>query len=170
MSDDCALSLALLNPQQAHAAINGQGWPWAKSMLLAGHQLVAEFKVMEADRSVQQNKFYWGVVLKEISEQAGIGGQKYAADAWHELFKRQFLARKVKKVAVAGRRRKVVSVSLGSTTDLSVRAMSRYLEEVQAFAASDLGVQFSEMHRYEPPARRRKETIDADTGEIMEAA
>lgn len=152
-------SLILTNPQQAHQMLTAQVWPWVKSMTMAGHKLQLEVKVAEDDRSVQQNRFYWGVVLKSISEQARIGGQKYSADAWHELMKREFLPRRVKKTTVAGRRKKVVSVSIGSTAGLKVKAMAGYLEKVQAFAVSDLGVQFPEQGVY----------VDPETGEIVGA-
>lgn len=98
----------------------------------------------EDDRSLRQNNFYWGIVLKQISEQAAIEGQRWAAEAWHELMKRQFLGYEIKKVTVAGRRRKLVTRQLRSTTKLKVRSMSKYLEQVMAFAATDLGVQFTE--------------------------
>lgn len=109
-------SVVLFNPQQAHQAISAQLWPWVKSMTMAGHKLVAEVKVQEDDRTLQQNAFYWGACLRDISEQASIGGQRYTADAWHELFKRQFLGYRVKKVAVAGAKRKRITRQLRSTT------------------------------------------------------
>lgn len=136
-------SVVLFNPQQAHQALSAQLWPWVKSMTMAGHKLVAEVKVQEDDRTLQQNAFYWGACLRDISEQAAVAGQRYTADAWHELFKRQFLGYQVKKVAVAGAKRKRVTRKLRSTTDLSVRAMTKYLEQVQAFAVTDLGVRFT---------------------------
>lgn len=97
----------------------------------------------EDGRSLRQNRFYWGVVLAEISEQARVNGQRYAAEAWHELFKRQFLGYRFKKVLIAGRKRKSVLKELRSTADLKVSPMSAYLEKVMAFAATDLGVRFS---------------------------
>lgn len=96
------------------------------------------------DRSIQQNRFYWGVVLAQISDQARVNGQKYANEAWHELFKRQFLGYRFLKVMVAGRKRKTVIKELRSTTKLKVKPMADYLTKVMAFAATDLGVVFTE--------------------------
>jgi len=45
---------------------------------------------------------------------------------------------------VVGRKRKVVRKELRSTTRLSVKRMSEYLDKVMAFAVTDLGVVFSE--------------------------
>lgn len=94
------------------------------------------------DRSQKQNRFYWGYVLRAIAEQASVQGQRYASDAWHELFKRQFLGYEVIKAPVAGRRRPTVYRRLRSTTGLTVPQMSKYLEQVLAFASTDLTVAF----------------------------
>lgn len=115
-----------------------------KRLAAAGKKAHLVAKEAEDDRSVQQNRFYWGVVLTQIAEQARVNGQRYAGEAWHELFKRQFLGYRFKKVMVAGRRRKTVSRVLRSTTDLTVRQMSKYLEQVIAFAVTDLNVRFTE--------------------------
>jgi len=97
----------------------------------------------EDDRTLAANRYYWGVILREISEQASIDGKKYAADAWHELFKRQFLGYEIKRVRVAGRKHPVVTRRLRSTTKTSIKKFNVYLERIQAFAVSDLGVVFS---------------------------
>ena len=55
----------------------------------------------------------------------------------------------VVKVKVAGRKRPTVIRRLRSTTGLSVRAMSNYLDELQAHASSELGVRFSVRDWYE---------------------
>lgn len=117
--------------------------PFCHEQWKVGRRLVVTIRELEDERSIQQLRFYWGPMLNDISEQASIGGQKYAKDAWHELGKRQFLPRRVTKAKVAGKARPVVSVSLGSTKGLSVRKMSKYIEQFQAFAVTDLGVVFS---------------------------
>lgn len=114
------------------------------------------------DRTLRQNRFYWGVVLQQISEQARVASQRYTAEAWHELGKRQFLGYEVIKAPVAGRKRVQVYRRLRSTTDLTVKQMSEYLDQFIAFATADLGVAFDfdpserEAVRYRAPARRRK--------------
>ena len=139
-----ALQTVFIDEVQTMAAIRGQIAPYCKQKWAEGHARLSVLIQPEEDqRSIQQNRFYWGPCLKNISEQAAVGGQKYSKDAWHELFKRQFLPRKVSKSKVAGRKKTVVSVSIGSTRDLSVQKMSKYLEKLQAFAATDLGVAFS---------------------------
>lgn len=147
-----ALHTVFVNPDQARAAIAGQIGPFCRAAWDRGIQRLAVTIEPEEDaRTAQQNRFYWGVLLKEISEQAAPGGQKWSAEAWHELGKRQFLPRITKRVKVAGRPRPVVTTVIGSTKGLSVKRMGKYMEQFMAFAATELGVQFSatdwEAHR-----------------------
>lgn len=130
------------NPAEAHhAAVDA--YIVAKTFLAEDRAVWIKCTEHQDDRSVEQNSYYWGPCLTEISEQARVLGQRYTTEAWHELFKRQFLGFELVKVAVAGRKRLTVIRRLRSTTKLKVRAMSEYLEKVQAFAADDLGVRFS---------------------------
>jgi hypothetical protein len=115
----------------------------AQNILAEGKPVQITCGEMERDRSILQNRYYWAACIREISEQARINGQRYTVDAWHELFKRQFLGFEVVKVEVAGRKRAVTIRRLRSTTALKVREMSQYLDEVQSFAAAELGVRFS---------------------------
>lgn len=139
-----SLSVLWVNPQQAGANLNAQVVPWCKARMAEGKRIVATFQIEEDAKTVQQGKFLWGVVLKEISEQAQIGGQKYSAEAWHELMKRQFLPRRKKKVRIAGKKRPVVTTTIGTTVGIGIRRMSAFIEQVIAFAQTDLGVVLSE--------------------------
>lgn len=136
------LDMLVSTKEGAHAAAM-RAYQFAQQIIANGK--AARVTTLEADddRTLQQNRFYWGAVLKEISEQARIEGQRYTVDAWHELFKRQFLGYEIKRVRVAGRKHPVVIRRLKSTAKQKVKPMSIYLDKVQAFAATDLGVQFS---------------------------
>lgn len=115
------------------------------------------------DRSVKQNRFYWGVVLKQISAQATLNGARYSAEGWHEAFKRQVLGFEVVKAPVAGRKRPAIYRRLRSTTDLTVKQMSEYLDEIITTASTDLGVEFEfdqqerESVRYKRKPRKAKD-------------
>jgi hypothetical protein len=117
----------------------------ARALIADGKEVRIRAEEAEDERSLRQNRFYWGCVLKEISEQARIDGQQWVADAWHQYGKRTFLGYEFKRTVIAGRKRKAVSKQLRSTTKLSVKRMSEYLEKLMAFAVTDLGVRFSEM-------------------------
>jgi hypothetical protein len=129
-------------PEAAHAAILAANVQ-AKTLVRMDKRVRITVEVAEEDRSEQQNRFYWGPCLTEISEQAVVCGQRWTVDAWHELFKRQFIGYEVKKIKVAGRKKVTIIRRLKSSTDLTVRQFSDYLDKLQAFAAADLGVRFS---------------------------
>lgn len=128
--------------EAAHAAAQ-LAYAQARTIIDNGRPACIEVHEHDDDRSLQQNRFYWGACLRDISEQAKIEGQRYTVDAWHELFRRQFLGYEIEKVRVAGRKRPVVNRRLRSTAKLKVKAFSAYLDELQAFAATELGVQFT---------------------------
>ena len=137
-----AVTRIVASREQAHEAATAL-YAQAKAILEIGRKARLSCELQDDDRSLQQNRYYWGVVLAEIAEQACINGQRWSAEAWHELGKRMFLGYEIKKITVAGRRRKQVIRRLRSTARLKVKPMSVYLEKVQAFACTDLGVRFS---------------------------
>jgi hypothetical protein len=126
------------------------------------------FEEVIPDRTVLQNAFYWAAVLKQISEQAP---GNWTPDAWHEAFKRTELGYEVMRVKVAGRKKPTVYRRLKSTTDLTVKQFSDYLDRVIASATTALGVTFEfraderEAVRYRRPARK----VKAQQGEVVEA-
>lgn len=144
----------LIEPQQAHAALSGQVWPWAKSMLLAGHRLDVEVRMHEDAKTDGQRKYYHGVVLTEIAKQARVNGQQFPLAVWKEHFRSEFLGFKTVTYTnpMTGKkhRRRVRK----STEDLGVKAYATLIERVTAFACADLGVEF--------PAR-----VDPETGEVL---
>ena len=121
-----------------------QAYERAKMLISDGKEVRIRTEEAEDERSLKQNAFMWAVVLREMSEQARINGERFTAEAYHELMKRMFLGYEFKRITIAGRKRKAVSKQLRSTTRLSVKRMSDYLDKVMAFAATDLGVVFSE--------------------------
>lgn len=131
------------SPQQAHQALKTAWEEVAKPLTLQNVPVLIKVKEYELDRSLSANRYYWGVVLKEISEQASIDGQRWSVDAWHELFKRQFLGYEIIKYKVAGSKRTYTKRQLRSTSELKVKEFSEYLEKVQAFAVTDLKVMFT---------------------------
>ena len=91
-------------------------------------------KHREKRRSVQ-NRLYWAV-MREISDQAMLGGKRFSDECWHEHFKRLFIGI----VELPG------GATMGeSTTKLSVSEFADYVSKAQAFAVGELGVIFSEV-------------------------
>lgn len=124
------------------------------------------FVEVQETRRARQNRFYWGPVLRQIAEQAAGG---WTPDAWHEAFKRTILGYEVLQVKVAGRKRTTTIRRLRSTTSLSVKQMSEYLDQVIATAATDLGVVFDldpverEAVRYRPKKRKAAAPVREET-------
>lgn len=88
-------------------------------------------------RNAEQNKRYWGFVLKTIADQAFVKGQLYAADVWHEYFARKFgiCDEMVLPDGDIITRRK-------STTEMTVGEFTEYMTRVEAHATQELGVRF----------------------------
>ena len=152
---DLMLQVQWINPQQAHASLNQTVVPWAKSMMLAGHRLVAEFRLAEDVKTDGQRRFYHGIVLTEVAKQATANGQKFPLAVWKEFFRDKFLGFKTVSYVNPMTGKKLRRRMRKSTEDLGVKAYATLIEQVTAFACTDLGVEF--------PAR-----IDPETGEIFQ--
>lgn len=140
-----ALHGVFINPEQAKAAVVGQIAPYCRAQWEKGVARLA-FTVMPEDdaKSIQQRKFYHGVVLKEISQQAVVNGQKFALPVWKEHFRETFLGYRwevVREPFTGKKKRRKVR---NSSEDLGVKAYSKLIEQVIAFAVTELGVMFSE--------------------------
>lgn len=142
-SGEVGVSLVVRDRAEAHRAAM-TAYDLCKTLTADGKQALITAAECADARSIQQNAFYWGIVLRDISQQATVEGRRYIADAWHEHFKRTFLGYQFKRVVIAGRKRKAVVKELRSTTRLSVKKMSEFLEQVIAFGVTDLGVRFTE--------------------------
>lgn len=129
------LELELHDRQQAWALIKSQLFPFLATVLQGGGRWV--LTVARRKRTNRQNRRYFGKgVLAQIAEQAEVNGQKFSAEAWHELFKRKF----------AG----VIELPDGSivgasTTKMTTAEFSEFCHQVEAWAATELGVTFYDL-------------------------
>lgn len=166
------MRIELHDAEQAHQTLSRYAWPWAKEQMRQGRELVAEFRLLEDDITDKQRAYLHAVVLTEIAQFARPGGVQHDMKTWKEYFRSEWLGFKTVSGTnpITGKKtRKRVRIS---TEDLGVRRLAEYIDRIIAFAATDLGVQVSEPLPPElRPGRRRKvETIDMTTGEILEAA
>jgi hypothetical protein len=90
-----------------------------------------------AKRNELQNRRYWGYLLKHISEQSFVNGQQFDKDVWHEYFARKFGV--LEEVTLPDRE---IITRRKSTTQMSVSEFGEYMENVQSYAAMNLGVTF----------------------------
>lgn len=58
----------------------------AQACLERGHPLRIIVTAEERRRTSEANKFYWGVVLRDISEQAWVQGRQFDTSTWHAYF------------------------------------------------------------------------------------
>lgn len=103
-----------------------------RAMSASGKPLAVTVQQHKARRNNDQNRLY-RKRLNHIAAAAWIGGKQYSAEVWHEQFKRQFI----------GMEELPDGSKTGiSTTTLSVAEFADYITQVEAYAATDLAVQF----------------------------
>lgn len=103
-------------------------WP-----LTDGEVLVTVMRA-HATRSINQNRWYWGCVVKAVADHTG-----YTPKEVHEIYKALFLPRVV---AIEGARGNVVAEFEvgGSTRQLNKLEFGEYCEQIREWAASELDV------------------------------
>lgn len=107
----------------------------ATACIKQGKPLHVFITTQEKKRSSKQNSRYWGYVLKTIAEQSWVNGKQYRADTWHEYLGDMYLP-KIEKELPDGS----IKTHRVSTTDLSVSEFTEYMQNIEAYAASELGV------------------------------
>lgn len=139
-----ALQTVFINEQQAMAAIRGQIAPYCKQKWAEGAgRLSVVIQPEEDAKSVQQRRYYHGVVLKEIAEQVVVNGERFDLKVWKEHFREKYVGYRwvvLKDPMTGKKKRRKVRVS---TEDFGIKAYSRLIEQVTAEAVTDLGVMFS---------------------------
>lgn len=129
------LTIELHNRSQAWAAIKAQLFPFLAQVLQGGHRWV--LTISRRKRTKPQNRRYWGQgVLAQIAAQAAVNGRLFPAEVWHEQFKRQFIG--------------VIELPSGevigkSSTELDTAQFSEFCGQVEAYAATELGVTFYDL-------------------------
>ena len=101
-------------------------------------------------RGLDANAAMWAGPLRDLAEQAWVDGRQFTPEVWHEFLKREYLPEdddpELDLLARDGYRKWAIDPSgarvlIGSTTQLLVRGMTRYMTQLEAFGAG-LGVQF----------------------------
>lgn len=130
------------NPKTAHEAVN-EAWRVTRALTEDGKTVHIKAGEAEDQRSLEANRYYWGPLLGAISEQVRTP-DRWAPEAWHHLMRRKFLGYSITKEQVAGKKKPVVIRRLRSTRDLTEKQFARYIEEITAYAITELGVQLEE--------------------------
>lgn len=109
----------------------------AKAYIERGTPIRLIVTTEERRRTVEQNAFYFGVVLREIAEKAWVNGQQFSAAAWHEHYAEMYCPR-VEVVLPTGE----IFNRRMSTSEMKTKQFSDYVTRVQANAASEHAVEF----------------------------
>lgn len=96
------------------------------------HPLQIDFKPETKKRSLEANRYYWNI-MHQIETEAWVEGRQYGSETWHELAKRKFIGC----IDMPGG-----GLMAMSTTNLSTAEFAAYVEKVESWAASELGVSF----------------------------
>ena len=162
----------LHTPDQARAVLKSHTLPWVGQQLEQGRALVAEFRLLEDDITDKQRKYLHGVVLTEIAQYARPGDQQFPMPVWKEHFRAEFLGFKVVTSINPLTGRKHRRRQRVSTEDLGIRAMAEYIDQIIAYAATELGVEVSEPLPPELRGKRKRDRapVDQETGEVMVTA
>ena len=98
-------------------------------------------------RKPDQNSLMWAGPLKDIAHQVYLDGRTYSPELWHEYFKKEYLPEEFDpELCKEGYQKWDYDpsgdrVCIGSTTELTVKGFSQYLEQIYAFGAEQ-GVHF----------------------------
>lgn len=159
---DIALQVHWRDQEQARTCFLQRVAPWCMQQWRAGHQLEVEIRLHEDAKTDRQRKYYHGVVLKTIAQQARPNGAQYPLATWKEHFRAEYLGHKTvtSKNPLTGKR--VRRRERVSTEDLCVKGYSQLIDRVSAYAATELGVTFpASFEQWE------RMQVDPDTGEII---
>jgi len=111
----------------------------ASAFAQRGHPLRVVVSDEDQDRLEEQIRYYFGVVIAALSENAWVGGGRFSKEAWHEEMARQFLPQT--EITLPGgeiiqRRQSIARGHIG------IRAMAEFTQKVEAHAATEYGIEF----------------------------
>lgn len=107
--------------------------------LLEGKEVDVTIAIHKKRRSNNQNRYYWGVVVKILCDELG-----YMPDELHDAIKYKFLA---KNIDLKGEKLPV----LGSTNKLNTAQFEDLMAKVRAWASRDLQIFIPEPNEIELP-------------------
>lgn len=108
----------------------------AKILKLEGEKVVLSLKKRKKDRSLDQNNYYWGVIISMLATEFGSNEDGIEAeDWWHEFLKAKFLS------VIIGRsikEKSFVFSKVKSTADLSTVEAEEYFAKIRQWASAEL--------------------------------
>ena len=118
-----------------------------------GWEVEIDIHRLRATRSRKQDKYYFGLVLKNLSEHTGI-----SRDTLHEMMKVKFLSRS--EVVLDANGDVIEQIVLGrSIRPLKTDVFARYVDEIRQWAAEKLGLNIPDP---DPSWREKTEPQDEE--------
>ena len=131
-------------PEQAKATLLQVIGPYSrKHWDGGGGALDVVITPIEDLKTQKQRGYYHGIILKEISEQATLDGKKFDMPVWKKYCRKRFVGYRWETGIDPTTGKKYRLKVRISTEELGLRAYSKLIEEVTAWAITDLGVAFS---------------------------
>jgi len=137
------------NPVQSHLALTKTIWPWVKAQNMAGQSVTIELRLTEDSKTDAQRRYYHKAILTQIADQVATNGQKFPMPVWKEYFREKYLGFKTKTVTDPVTGKNSTRRMRTSTEGLGVKAYTLLIEQVTAFAVTELGVRFQEVNHDE---------------------
>lgn len=160
-------NVSLWEPVQAYQALK-TAWTFIKPLLMAGHRLVIE--VRQEKRSDAENRLLHAM-LGYISKHMEWAGKKRDSETWKRLLTAAWLRARGEHIemlpALDGCG---IDVVFRRTSDLTRSECAELIEFIYAWGAEN-DLEFPPPPVAAPPKAigRKREVVDAETGEILEA-
>jgi hypothetical protein len=104
---------------------------------LEGKELVVTIKTRRKTRTNEQNRYYWGAIIRRIAEATGNNDHDI-----HEFCKRKFLP--PKHIVINGKEFLVVA----STPDCNTVEFWDYVESIKSFFSTEFGIHFEDAYTF----------------------
>ena len=106
-----------------------------KAIQTAADGMEVEIRPHRVKRSAEANRYYWAM-LQQIAQDGWINGRRFAAETWHEFYRRRFIG--------------VIDGPCGtsvaeSSAKLTVKEFAEYVQKVEVHAASELCISFTDL-------------------------
>ena len=103
--------------------------------LFAGKHVLITVEKKRKKRSLEQNAYYWGVIVMLVRAGLIDTGYKVSIEETHTFLKSKFLVKEI----VNEQTGEILS-SVKSTTELTTTGFMEYIQDIQQFAIEFLGV------------------------------
>lgn len=134
--------------EAAHRAAE-QAYAHAQAMLANGERPRIVCTLAVEPVSIRLRRFFHGVVLKQVSEQARVMGDRFTIDVWKEHVRRLFVGDhgfRWETMRLPGTKHATPRRVRISTEELGNREYAKLVDEVIQYATVELGVEFIFTH------------------------